>query len=37
VSYLIDRQGRILKRYIGEPDWTELHATIEAALASPGR
>jgi len=32
VSYLIDRQGRVLKRYIGEPDWAELHAVIEQAL-----
>ena len=37
VSYLIDRRGRVLKRYIGEPDWTELHACIEEALAFPGR
>ena len=36
VSYLIDRQGRVLKRYVGEPDWADLHAAIEAALAFPG-
>jgi peroxiredoxin len=36
VSYLIDRQGRVLKRYVGEPDWVELHAAIEEALAFPG-
>jgi peroxiredoxin len=34
VSYLIDRQGRVLKRYIGEPDWAELHAAIEEALGT---
>jgi peroxiredoxin len=37
VSYLIDRRGRIIRRYIGEPDWAELHAAIEEALAFPGR
>jgi peroxiredoxin len=36
VSYLIDRQGRVVKRYVGEPDWAELHSAIEAALALPG-
>ena len=35
VSYLIDRQGRVLKRYVGEPDWAELHSAIEEALAFP--
>jgi len=34
VSYLIDRQGRVLKRYVGEPDWAELHAVIEQALGT---
>jgi peroxiredoxin len=34
VSYLIDRHGRVLKRYVGEPDWAELHAAIEEALGS---
>ena len=37
ISVLIDRQGRILERYVGEPDWAELHAAIEEALAFPGR
>ena len=37
VSYLMDRKGRLLKRYVGEPDWAELHAAIEEALAFPGR
>jgi peroxiredoxin len=37
VSYLIDRQGRVLRRYIGEPDWAELHTAIEEALSFPGR
>lgn len=33
-SFLIDRQGRLLKRYVGEPDWTELHQLVERALGS---
>jgi peroxiredoxin len=32
VSVLIDRQGNIVKRYVGEPDWAELHATVEKLL-----
>jgi thiol-disulfide isomerase/thioredoxin len=28
-TFIVDREGRILKRYIGEPDWRELHATLE--------
>jgi peroxiredoxin len=31
-SVLIDRQGRIVARYVGEPDWAELHATIDKLL-----
>jgi peroxiredoxin len=34
--FLIDRQGRIVKRYAGEPDWRELHALVEKALDEPG-
>jgi peroxiredoxin len=33
-SFLIDKQGRIIKRYLGEPDVAEFHATIEKALAA---
>ncbi len=33
-SFLIDKEGRILKRYLGEPNVAEFHATIEKALAS---
>jgi peroxiredoxin len=32
-SFLIDKQGNIIKRYLGEPDEAEFHATIEKALA----
>jgi glutathione peroxidase-family protein len=34
MSFLIDKQGRVLKRYLGEPDWAELHQLVERALAS---
>jgi peroxiredoxin len=33
-SFLIDKQGRVLKRYLGEPDWAEFHQIVEQALAS---
>jgi peroxiredoxin len=33
-SFLIDKQGRIIKRYLGEPDTAEFHAEIEKALAA---
>ncbi len=32
-TFLIDRRGRIVKRYLGEPDWAEFHALVERALA----
>ena len=34
-TILIDRRGRIVKRYLGEPDWAEFHALVERALAEP--
>ena len=34
-TFIIDRRGRILKRYLGEPDQAELHALLEKALAEP--
>ena len=33
-SFLIDKNGRVLKEYIGEPDWAEFHALVEKALNS---
>jgi peroxiredoxin len=33
-TYLVDRQGRIVKRYVGEPDFTALHQLIEKLLAA---
>jgi peroxiredoxin len=34
-SFLIDKQGRILKQYLGEPDWAEFHALVDKALGDP--
>jgi peroxiredoxin len=34
-TYLLDRRGRVLKQYLGEPDWTEFHALVDRALADP--
>jgi peroxiredoxin len=34
-TYLLDRRGRIVTRYVGEPNWTEFRARIERALADP--
>jgi peroxiredoxin len=31
-TFLIDKQGNIVKRYLGEPDMAALHAEIEALL-----
>jgi peroxiredoxin len=33
-TFLIDREGRVLRRYIGEPNWTEFHQLVERALGS---
>ena len=33
-AFLIDKQGRIIKRYLGEYDVAEFHATEEKALAA---
>jgi len=33
-SFLVDRRGRVLRRYVGQPDWSELHGMVERALGS---
>ena len=33
-TYIVNKQGQIVKRYVGEPDFTELHALIEKLLAA---
>ncbi len=32
-TYLVDKRGDIVKRYVGEPDFAELHKLIEKLLA----
>lgn len=32
-TYLVDRRGAIVKRYVGKPDMAELHQLIERLLA----
>jgi peroxiredoxin len=34
-TFLLDRRGRIVKHYVGEPDWNEFHALVERVLAEP--
>ena len=34
-TFLLDKRGRIVKQYLGEPDWTEFHALVERVLADP--
>lgn len=31
-TFVIDKQGHIVKRYLGEPDWDGLHALLEQSL-----
>lgn len=33
-TFVIDKQGRIIKRYVGEPSFPELHQLIEKELRS---
>jgi peroxiredoxin len=33
-TFVIDKQGRIIKRYLGEPEWTSLHKLLEKELAA---
>jgi peroxiredoxin len=33
-TYVIDKKGRIIKRYVGEPEFAELHKLLEQALAA---
>jgi peroxiredoxin len=33
-TYLLDKKGVIVKRYVGEPDFAELHTLIEKLLAA---
>lgn len=31
-TYVIDKDGRIIKRYVGEPDFAALHQLLDKAL-----
>lgn len=33
-SFLIDKRGRVIRQFVGEPDWAEFHIDVEKALAS---
>ena len=33
-SFLIDKKGKVLRRYVGEPDWNEFHRLVERELGS---
>jgi peroxiredoxin len=35
-TFLIDKQGRIVKRYVGAPDFSALHGLIDELLAEQG-
>lgn len=32
-TYVVNKQGKIVKRFVGEPDFTELHKLIESLLS----
>jgi peroxiredoxin len=33
-TYIVDKQGKIVKRYVGEPDFAELHQLINKLLTA---
>ena len=35
-TFIVDKRGEIVKRYVGAPDFAELHQLIEELLAAPG-
>lgn len=32
-TFVLDKQGKILKRYVGKPEFAELHKLLESAIA----
>lgn len=34
-TFLLDRKGRVVKRYLGEPDWPAFHDLLDKALRDP--
>jgi peroxiredoxin len=35
-TFVLDQQGRVLRYYVGEPNWKELDGVLERALAARG-
>ncbi|MEX2197816.1 MAG: TlpA disulfide reductase family protein [Burkholderiales bacterium] len=33
-TYLLDRRGRVVATYVGEPDWQDLYARLDRALGT---
>jgi peroxiredoxin len=33
-TYLLDRRGRVVAKYVGEPDWQDLYTRIDRALGT---
>ncbi|KWW34098.1 TlpA disulfide reductase family protein [Cupriavidus metallidurans] len=33
-TFVVDKNGKILKRYVGEPEWDALHKLLDGALAN---
>ena len=34
-TFVIDKKGRMIRRYVGEPEWAEFDRLVEKALADP--
>ena len=34
-TFLIDKNGRVIRRFVGEPQWQEFDRLVEKALAEP--
>lgn len=34
-TFLLDKQGRVVQKYLGEPDFAKLHALLDKLLAEP--
>lgn len=35
-TFILDKRGHVIKRYLGKPNFAELHALLEAKLGEPG-
>lgn len=36
-TFVLDRRGRVLRRFVGEPDWGRFDALVERALDAPAQ